>query len=100
MTDPNTPLRPLPAAATVSVVSGIRQASSATKVDFGLLMAEAEQESGFRADATTSDASAYIRSLGFSTSRLDPPIAAMLTLFALGAQHPPALRPATQRRST
>lgn len=56
MTD--TPLGSLPAAATAPVVSGIRQASSATKVDFGLLMAEAEQESGFRADAKASGSSA------------------------------------------
>ena len=58
MTDPSTPLPSLPAAATAPVVSGIRQASSTTKVDFGLLMAEAEQESGFRADAKASSSTA------------------------------------------
>jgi|HubBroStandDraft_1064217.scaffolds.fasta_scaffold12223_2 hypothetical protein len=58
MTDPHTPFRSLPAAATAPVLSGIRQASSATKVDFGLLMAEAEQESGFRADAKASSSTA------------------------------------------
>jgi Transglycosylase SLT domain len=58
MTDPSTPLLSLPAAATATVVSDIRQASSATKVDFGLLMAEAQQESGFRADAKASGSSA------------------------------------------
>src|SRR5579864_4419502 len=58
MTDPNTPPRPFPGIATVPVVSGIRQASSTTKVDFGLLMAEAEQESGFRADAKASGSTA------------------------------------------
>jgi hypothetical protein len=58
MTDPSTPLRPPPAAAGAPVISDIRQASSTTKVDFGLLMAEAEQESGFRADAKASGSSA------------------------------------------
>lgn len=57
MTDPSTPLRPLPAAG-ATVTSDIRQASSTTKVDFGLLMAEAEQESGFRADAEARGSSA------------------------------------------
>jgi soluble lytic murein transglycosylase-like protein len=41
------------------VLSGIRRASAATGIDFGYLMAQAAQESGFRSDAraTTSSAS-------------------------------------------
>ena len=58
MSDPDTPFRSLPSAATAPVLSGIRKASSATKIDFGLLMAEAEQESGFRADAKASGSTA------------------------------------------
>ncbi len=46
------PSRPLPGGVIgPTVVRGIRQASQATQVDFGFLMAEAAQESGFRADA-------------------------------------------------
>jgi hypothetical protein len=58
MTAPNNPLPPLPPGATPSVVGSIRQAASATDVDFGLLMAQAQQESGFQADAKASGSSA------------------------------------------
>jgi hypothetical protein len=40
------------------VVSSIRQASRATSIDFGTLMAQAKQESGFRVDAKSSSSSA------------------------------------------
>ena len=42
-----------------AVLQGIRQAAHATHVDFGYLMAQAAQESGFRSDAKA------------ATSRLD-----------------------------
>jgi hypothetical protein len=58
MTAPNNPLPPLPAGATPSVVGGIRQAARATAIDFGLLMAQAQQESGFQPDAKASGSSA------------------------------------------
>jgi hypothetical protein len=41
-----------------SVLQGIRQASQATHVDFGYLMAQAQQESGFQSDAKASNGSA------------------------------------------
>ncbi len=41
-----------------NVLSGIRRASAATGVDFGYLMAQAAQESGFRSDAKASTSSA------------------------------------------
>lgn len=41
-----------------AVVSSIRQASRATSIDFGTLMAQAKQESGFRVDAKSSSSSA------------------------------------------
>jgi hypothetical protein len=41
-----------------AVLQGIRQASRSTNVDFGYLMAQADQESGFNADAKTSAGSA------------------------------------------
>ena len=41
-----------------TVVQGIRQASQETHVDFGYLMAEAAQESGFQADAKATTSSA------------------------------------------
>lgn len=51
--------RPLPAGVIdPAVVRGIRQASQATQVDFGFLMAEAAQESGFRADAKAAGSTA------------------------------------------
>lgn len=40
------------------VLSGIRRASAATGIDFGYLMAQAAQESGFRSDARASTSSA------------------------------------------
>ncbi len=58
MTAANNALFPLPPGATSSVVSSIRQAARATNVDFGLLMAQAQQESGFRPDARASGSSA------------------------------------------
>jgi hypothetical protein len=58
MAAPQNPLSPLPAGATPGVVGGIRQAARATNVDFGLLMAQAQQESGFQADAKASGSSA------------------------------------------
>ena len=49
---------PVPSGATPTVVSSIRQASRATSIDFGMLMARAKQESGFRVDAKASTSSA------------------------------------------
>ena len=40
------------------VLSGIRRASAASGIDFGYLMAQAAQESGFRTDAKASTSSA------------------------------------------
>src|SRR5215469_18604578 len=57
----------LPASATIrrsaaaidpAVVQGIREASRSTHIDFGYLMAEAAQESGFHADAKAGTSSA------------------------------------------
>jgi hypothetical protein len=58
MTAPNNPMPPLPPGATPNVVGSIRQAARATDIDFGLLMAQAQQESGFHADAKASGSSA------------------------------------------
>jgi Transglycosylase SLT domain len=58
MAAPNNPMPILPPGATGGVVSSIRQAARATNVDFGLLMAQAQQESGFQADAKASGSSA------------------------------------------
>jgi hypothetical protein len=58
MTLPNNPLPLLPPGATQGVVNSIRQAARATNVDFGLLMAQAQQESDFQADAKASGSSA------------------------------------------
>jgi hypothetical protein len=58
MTAPNDPMPPLPPGATASVVGSIRQAARATDIDFGLLMAQAQQESGFQTDAKASGSSA------------------------------------------
>ena len=58
MTAPNNPLPTLPPGATSGVVNSIRQAARATQVDFGLLLAQAQQESGFQADAKASGSSA------------------------------------------
>jgi transglycosylase-like protein with SLT domain len=54
MTAPNNPLPGV----SPTVVSSIRQASRATSIDFGALMAQAKQESGFRVDAKASGSSA------------------------------------------
>src|SRR4051794_36221045 len=40
------------------VLSGIRRASAASGIDFGYLMAQAAQESGFRKDAKSASSSA------------------------------------------
>jgi len=58
MTAPNNPMPTLPPGASPTVVNSIRQAARATNVDFGLLMAQAQQESGFQADAKASGSSA------------------------------------------
>jgi hypothetical protein len=58
MTAPNNPLPLLPPGATQGVVNSIRQAARATDVDFSLLMAQAQQESGFQPDAKASGSSA------------------------------------------
>lgn len=55
----STPSNPLPPhGISPTVVSSIRQASRATSVDFGTLMAQAKEESGFRVDAKSSSSSA------------------------------------------
>jgi hypothetical protein len=58
MTVPNNPFPALTRAVDPKVLSSIRQASQSTSADFGLLMAQAERESGFRADAKSSTSSA------------------------------------------
>lgn len=58
MANPDPPLPPAPAGATSAIVNSIRQASRGSDVDFGLLMAQAEQESGFNAHARASGTSA------------------------------------------
>jgi hypothetical protein len=58
MTVPNNPFPALSRAADPTVLRSIRQASEATSADFGLLMAQAQRESGFRADAKSSTSSA------------------------------------------
>jgi hypothetical protein len=58
MTTSSPPLPLLPPGATPGVVSSIRQAAQATDMDFGLLMAQAQQESGFQTDAKASSSSA------------------------------------------
>jgi len=54
------PTHPLPHSAAIdpSVAKSIRQASAATNVDFGLLVAEAQQESGFDPHAKAANSSA------------------------------------------
>ena len=57
MTAPTDIRIPLPGPRAVAsidpaVLKGIRQASQTTHVDFGYLMAQAEQESGFQSNAT------------------------------------------------
>jgi hypothetical protein len=58
MTVPTNPLAALSRAVDPTVLRSIRQASDATATDFGLLMAQAGRESGFRADAKSSTSSA------------------------------------------
>lgn len=59
MTVPNNPFPALSSRAVdPTVLRSIRQASQATSTDFGLLMAQAQRESGFRADAKSSSSSA------------------------------------------
>lgn len=58
MTAPSTPLTALARAIDPTVLNSIRQASAATSTDFGLLMAQAAQESGFQPDAKSSTSSA------------------------------------------
>lgn len=54
------PTHPLSHGAAIdpTVINGIRQASASTQVDFGLLIAEAQQESGFQPDAKAPNSSA------------------------------------------
>ncbi len=58
MTAPSNPYPALARAIDPTVLHSIRQASAATSTDFGLLMAQAAQESGFHADAKSSTSSA------------------------------------------
>jgi hypothetical protein len=58
MAAPTNPMPILPPGASSGVVSSIRQAAQASSVDFGLLMAQAQQESGFQTDAKASGSSA------------------------------------------
>ena len=63
MTAPNDTNSPIPstrsaAAIDPGVLSGIRQASQSTHTDFGYLMAQAAQESGFQSDAKAATSSA------------------------------------------
>jgi len=55
----STPSNPLPPrGVSPAVIGSIRQASRATGVDFGALMAQAKEESGFRVEARSSSSSA------------------------------------------
>jgi hypothetical protein len=58
MTVPSNPFPALSSAIDPTVLRSIRQASQSTSTDFGLLMAQAARESGFRADAKSSSSSA------------------------------------------
>jgi hypothetical protein len=58
MTAPSNPDPALARRIDPAIVHSIRQASAATSTDFGLLMAQASQESGFHADAKSSTSSA------------------------------------------
>lgn len=58
MTVPSNPFPALSRAVDPTVLRSIRQASEVTSTDFGLLMAQAQRESGFRADAKSSTSSA------------------------------------------
>jgi hypothetical protein len=58
MTVPSNPYPGLAKAIDPGVLRSIRQASQTTSTDFGLLMAQAQRESGFRADAKSSSSTA------------------------------------------
>ena len=58
MTVPNNPTSAVPLAVDPTVLRSIRQASQATSTDFGLLMAQAKRESGFRVETKSSTSSA------------------------------------------
>ena len=58
MTAPTNPYPALRQAIDPTILHGIQRASQATSTDFGLLMAQAAQESGFHADAKSSTSSA------------------------------------------
>ena len=58
MTAPNNPYPALGRAIDPSILHSIQRASQATSTDFGLLMAQAAQESGFQADAKSASSSA------------------------------------------
>jgi hypothetical protein len=58
MTVPNNPFPTLTRSVDPTVLSSIRQASQSTSTDFGLLMAQASRESGFKANAKSSSSSA------------------------------------------
>jgi hypothetical protein len=58
MTVPNNPFPAMTRAVDPTVLRSIRQASQSTSADFGLLMAQAQRESSFRADAKSSSSSA------------------------------------------
>jgi len=58
MAAPNNPYPALARAVDPSIVRNIRQASLATSTDFGLLMAQAQQESSFKPDAKAATGSA------------------------------------------
>src|SRR5579863_2942363 len=58
MTVPSNPFPALLHAVDPTVLRSIRQASQATSTDFGLLMAQAQRESGFKADAKSPSSSA------------------------------------------
>lgn len=58
MAAPSNPSAALPRAVDPAIVRHIRQASQSSSSDFGLLMAEAAQESGFRPDAKAATGSA------------------------------------------
>src|ERR1700690_3490343 len=58
MAAPNNPYPALSHAVDPAIVRSIKQASHGSGSDFGLLMAEAQQESGFRPDAKAARGSA------------------------------------------
>ena len=58
MTVPNNPFPALSSKVDPTVLRSIRQASQDTSADFGLLMAQASRESGFKANAKSSTSSA------------------------------------------